>query len=29
LWDKFTFDEKVGSKNSGVYFGVIKIKWYQ
>lgn len=26
LWDKFTFDEKVGSKNSGVYFGVIKIK---
>jgi tRNA1(Val) A37 N6-methylase TrmN6 len=26
LWDKFTFDEKDGSKNSGVYFGVIKIK---
>lgn len=24
LWDSFTFDEITGSKNSGVYFGVIK-----
>jgi len=26
LWDYFSFDEKIGSKNSGVYHGVIKIK---
>jgi len=25
LWEHFYFDEKSGSKNSGVYFGVIKV----